>query len=126
MAWLTLQEALDALRQRFEDTPGFSPAQRVLMVDIIYRWQQELRTQERAPGERRKCAECGNTVPPQYVVVSQRNPSLLMCPACWMKTLSDADCADLFEERTLHFHLYNPDGTPISFEDVLRQMRGGL
>jgi hypothetical protein len=83
VAWLTLQEALDALQQRLQASEGFSPAQRVLIVDILYRWRQELHTQERAPGERRKCSVCGNTVAPAYVIDSAKLPAHIICLRCW-------------------------------------------
>jgi hypothetical protein len=37
---------LEALRQRFELAEGFSPAQRVLIVDIVTQWRQEFLTQD--------------------------------------------------------------------------------
>jgi DNA-directed RNA polymerase subunit RPC12/RpoP len=99
MAWLTFYEAVDALRQRFEETEGFSPAQRVLIVDILYRWQQELHTQERAPGERRRCAACGQTVPPEYVVDSTKRPAHLLCPDCWHREVVRARLAKEREDK---------------------------
>jgi hypothetical protein len=90
MAWLTLQEALDALLQRLQAAPVFSPAQRVLIVDIVYRWRQELHTQQRVPGERRKCSVCGNTVAPAYVVDSEKLPAHIICLRCWDREAREA------------------------------------
>jgi hypothetical protein len=93
MAWLTLEEALDALLQRLQTPDIFSPAQRVAIVDIVYRWRQELRTQQRAPGERRKCSVCGNTVAPAYVVDSEKLPAHIICLRCWDKEARKAALA---------------------------------
>jgi hypothetical protein len=85
MAWLTLSEAVDALRQRLEKVDGLSPGQRILLVDVLDRWRRTLDTQQRAPDERRKCAICGETVPPIYVVDSTKHPVHIMCPRCSFK-----------------------------------------
>jgi hypothetical protein len=114
MAWLTLTEALDALQQRLEAHEGLSPAQRVLIVDIVYRWRQELLTQQRAPGERRKCSVCGNTVAPAYVVDSQKLPAHIICLSCWRR---EEIRARLAKEREAAAEWEGLLNNAISFED---------
>jgi hypothetical protein len=85
MAWLTLTEALDALRRRLESIETLTSAQRILIVEIVYHWQREFKTQKRVPNERRKCSSCGDRVPPVYVLDSQKHPTHIMCPRCWRR-----------------------------------------
>jgi hypothetical protein len=125
MAWLTLSEALEALQQRLQAHEGFSPAQRVLIVDIVEKWRQELRTQERAPGERRKCAVCGNMVPPTYVLDSAKHPTHIMCPLCWFGDLGPNDLIMVFD-RIIHDRLndlfrYTTEESAILLQEINEQ-----
>jgi hypothetical protein len=129
MAWLTLSEALDSLQQRLQTLVTLTPAQRVLIVEVVDRWRHELQTQERAPGERRKCTSCGNMVPPTYVLDSQKRPTHIMCPLCWFGELSANDLIMCFDRINglVHgllnqYYQYNVEESAILLQEITEKL----